>query len=385
LSTHVFTSLRIYRLVRLLLLKRISFLKKLDAVVGPLCARLLATRSVGKQVDLASVRRVLFIRPGGIGDAVLLVPAINAFCAQYPLATVEILAEKRNAGVFELCPQVARVFCYDCWREWPRLFSRNYDLIIDTEQWYYLSAVIARLVRAPIRCGFATNSRQQLFTHTVAYSHRSYEVDSFISLLNNVSGEELIPPAAPYLHWHANVASSCAVLMRPIAGQAYAVLFAGASIPERRWSCVSFKKLAQLFNRQGVCVVVVGGREDAAIGAHIVADIDLLHGINLAGKTTLAETAAILAGAKLLVSGDSGVLHLAAGVGCPTVSLFGPGIEEKWAPRGDEHHVVNLGLPCSPCTRFGTTPKCYKHGQCIQDISVEMVWDQVKPLLVEDV
>lgn len=350
-------------------------------MVGPLCARVLATRGGGDQADLSVVRRVLFIRPGGIGDAVLLVPAINAFCAQYPQAKIEVLAEKRNAGVFELCPQVKQVFCYDCWQDWARFFSRNYDLIFDTEQWHYLSAVIARLLRAPIRCGFATNSRKYLFTDSVPYSHRSYEVDSFISLLNGLSENKFIPPASPYLSVKDEVSHRCDALLRPLSGQSYVVLFAGASILERRWGVRSFKDLAQRFCKHGLSVVVVGGAEDVALGEQIIADHDVPHGLNLAGKTTLAETAALLEKAVVLVSGDSGVLHLAVGVGCPTVSLFGPGIEEKWAPGCDKHRVVNLGLPCSPCTRFGTTPKCVDNGRCIQDITVEMVWAQVEDLL----
>ncbi len=54
----------------------------------------------------------------------------------------------------------------------------------------------------------------------------------------------------------------------------------------------------------------------------------------------------------VLVSGDSGILHVGVGLGRPTVSLFGPGIAKKWAPRGDKHIVINKNLPCSPCTNL---------------------------------
>ncbi|MBI5483179.1 MAG: glycosyltransferase family 9 protein, partial [Deltaproteobacteria bacterium] len=119
----------------------------------------------------------------------------------------------------------------------------------------------------------------------------------------------------------------------------------------------------------GFRIVVVGGREDREEGDIISG----AWGLNLAGMTTLAETAAIIAGSRLLISGDSGVLHLAVGLDVPTVSLFGPGIAAKWAPRGDKHIVLNQNISCSPCTRFGTTPPCPVGVRCMKEITADQV------------
>lgn len=356
-------------------LDKITFLKKLDSLIGPFLAQLLSSSNNSHRVD---VRRVLFIRPGGIGDAVLLIPAIQALCLHCPQATVDVLAEKRNAAVFELCPHVGQVFCYDHWRDWQPLFTRYYDLIIDTEQWHYLSAIISRLLRSPTRCGFATNDRQKLFTHTASYCHDCYEGESFFRLLEALGINVTYSSYGGYLHISSVLNTRCAELLRLVAEKPYVALFPGASIEERRWGVAAFHALAERCNRLGYYVVVVGGGDDVVAGEEIVA---ALQGINLAGKTTLPETAAVLKGAELLVSGDSGVLHLAAGVDCPSVALFGPGIIKKWAPHGDKHRVVSLGLPCSPCTRFGTTAVCADGGKCINDIPVAMVFDAVKSLI----
>jgi ADP-heptose:LPS heptosyltransferase len=107
-------------------------------------------------------------------------------------------------------------------------------------------------------------------------------------------------------------------------------------------------------------------------------------GLNLAGRTSLAESAAIIDRSALLLSGDSGVLHIAVGLGKPTVSLFGPGRSEKWAPRGDRHIVINRHLPCSPCTTYGTTPPCPHNAQCMRDITVEEVANSVMMLLTAE-
>ena len=348
--------------------------------MGPVFARVLPASTSGNKLP-SDIQRVLFIRPGGIGDAVLLIPAIKSLKSKYPQATIEVLAEKRNGSAFDLCPDVAQVFLYDNWRDWKKLFTRRYDVIIDTEQWHYLSAIIARLLRSTIRCGFATNERKKLFTHTANYSHDTYEVDSFFALLNALGIEGEIPSVAKVIKISTELENRSRELLPYLDTTPYVVVFAGASIKERRWSVTAFCEVAQRCHELDYSVVVVGGSDDIAAGKQIASSLPDGKAVNLAGKTSLAETAAILKGAKLLVSGDSGVLHLAAGVDCPTVALFGPGIIKKWAPKGDNHRVVSLNLPCAPCTKFGTTPECAEGGRCIKDITVDMVWDAVKPML----
>jgi len=75
------------------------------------------------------------------------------------------------------------------------------------------------------------------------------------------------------------------------------------------------------------------------------------------------------------------VLHIAVGLGVPTVSLFGPGRAKKWAPRGERHVVISKELPCSPCTTFGNTPPCPYNVRCMSDITVDEVVNAVTMLL----
>jgi ADP-heptose:LPS heptosyltransferase len=127
-----------------------------------------------------------------------------------------------------------------------------------------------------------------------------------------------------------------------------------------------------------MCIRDSGSHADRDAGEEI---LEGLHGRNLAGRTSLAETAAVIDRSALLVSGDSGLLHMAVGLGKPTVSLFGPGSVAKWAPRGPGHIVLTKNLPCSPCTRFGYTPRCPRGAECLQSITVEEVAEAVFKLL----
>jgi len=319
------------------------------------------------------ISSILLIRPGGIGDAVLLIPAIQSIRKQYPSAKITVLAERRNGAVFLLCSEVNKVLLYDRLSELFSALRGAYDVVIDTEQWHRLSAVVARLTRAPMLIGFGTNERSRLFTHPVAYYQDDYEIDSFFRLLSplGIDAPEL---SDRFLAVPDHAVQKSAPLLEPLLGKPFVAVFPGASIPERRWGEDRFRLVAELLAAFDVPVVVVGGKEDRGQGEMIVSGGK---GLNLAGRTSLAETAAIIERSALLLSGDSGLLHIAVGLGKPTVSLFGPGRAQKWAPRGERHIVINKGLTCSPCTTFGTTPPCPVGARCMREITVDDVFNAV--------
>jgi lipopolysaccharide heptosyltransferase II len=346
----------------------IRLMKRLDAFIGRIAASVLPAPPP-KNLP-TPVTSVLLIRPGGIGDAVLLAPVIHHLKKKYPDIQITILAERRNAGVFSLIPDVDQLYCYDKPAEFWQAARGKYDLVIDTEQWHRLSAVVARLIRSPIKIGFATNERRRMFTHTLPYFHDEYEVCSFKRLLESLTGlSEQTETAIPFLTIHATVTASAEKLLATLGDKPFIAIFPGASISERRWGAERFRAVATALIQKRYGIVVVGGADDLADAQSIVGK----SGLNLAGQTSLAETAAIIARSALLVSGDSGLLHIAVGLGVPTVSLFGPGRALKWAPQGNRHTVINKNLPCSPCTTFGTTPPCPYNARCMQEITVDEV------------
>lgn len=378
---------------------RIKTLKLLDAVIGRPAAALLPYVLRAKDGGLEGLEgldpggeggagspSILVIRPGGMGDAVLLVPALKALRARFPSCRLEVLAERRNGGILEGLGCVDRVHLYD--RRAPfelwDVVRGGYDAVIDTEQWHTLSACIAYLTRAPVRAGFATNHRASLFSHAVPYSHTAYEAESFLSLVSAVTGP-LPPfdPAVPFIETFVEppeefieFESGCRRAGRGLVG-----MFAGATVPERRWGVDRFARLAGILADSGRGIVLIGGRAEEAAARSIGSTLAPGSALALAGRTTLHETAAVIASLDLVVTGDSGILHLCAGIGTPTVSLFGAGIEAKWAPRGPGNAVINKGLSCSPCTTFGYTPRCPYGVECLRIISPEEVFEAAGRLL----
>jgi len=353
----------------------IKLIKFLDRLIGKgmaLCLPSPRRRRVGE------VRAILVIRPGGIGDAVLLLPALKALVKVFPDACVDVLGERRNAAAFRFISGVGTVRCYDAGSDLCSVLSRRYDVVIDTEQSYRLSAVVARLTRAPVLVGFGTNERGRLFTDAVPYPHDAYEADAFLRLLQPLRLPAPASLAIPFVELPEGAQEEAIRLLAPLGGRRFVVLFPGASVPEKLWEPERFRQVVAALNRRGVPVVLVGGKDTAVAAEKIAQGNDVL---DLSGRTSLLVTAAVIELGELLIGGDSGLLHIGVGLGRATVSLFGPSDPQKWGPRGERHQVVSAALPCAPCSRFGTIPTCANAVRCLSAISVAEVLAAVESVL----
>jgi lipopolysaccharide heptosyltransferase II len=360
-------------------MNKIKLLKLLDRIIGtPLTVLTYRKDRIQKYPEL--MKNILIIRPGGIGDAVLLLPAMNALKAAFPDAGIDILCEKRNAGIFGLANGIREIYLYDRNLELLKCIRNRYDAVIDTEQWHRLSAVAAHLTGAPIRIGFATNDRRKFFTHQIPYSHDEYEVYSFLHLIASLTGitpgfqddEPFITMEKPFpAHLLPHLKKDADII----------AIFPGASVLERRWGGENFGQAAKTLHESGKEIVILGAHDDRADADEIKKYIG--DSIDLTGKTSLIDVASLLKHCRLLITADSGLLHIAVAVGTPTVSLFGSGIQKKWAPRGKKHIVLNHQLLCSPCTRFGYTPRCKNNVKCLSSIGGDEVMKAVETLLDE--
>lgn len=358
---------------------KINILKKIDSIIGPLAietARLLLRPRVR---DFEVPSSFLLIRPGGIGDAVLLIPAIKEIKRAYPKARIDLLCEKRNHEIFELCTEINSIFLYDSLAGLTSAFRGRYDVVIDSEQWYRLSAVVAYLTRAPIRIGFATNNRKKLFNNPTIYKEDEHEIDSFFRLAAALIPEPTFDEGTPFISIPDEISKRIESPLKAVLEKRLVAIFPGGSVPEKRWPAERFRKVAERLTGEGYTIAAIGGKADSNLGDEITKGLD--SAVNLCGSFSLVETAALLKRAVLLITGDSGILHIALGVGTGTLSLFGPGNEIKWAPRGDIHLTLSSDLACRPCTKFGNIPPCSHNTECMLLIDSTKVFKKAIELL----
>jgi ADP-heptose:LPS heptosyltransferase len=361
------------RSVALAVPPRLRWLQAADRRFGAALVRTARPRATGPAgaIPIGQVRRILVIRPGGLGDAVLLRPMLAALAAYFQAARLDVLAERRNAAALLFGAPRWSVSCYDeaPWQAWRKLRAERYDLVVDTEQYHHLPALLANRLAPRWFCGFATLGRARLQTHPVPYSADRYEAESFLDLARAVSGAQLPFRAdRPFLAAPGADSAWAEEALAAAQGRPLAVLLPAAGGSYRLWSAARWIEVCRALQRDGAFVVLLGGADAMPAAAGIVAEVDPTAVADRTGRTTLGQSAALLSRATVAVGTDSGVMHLAYALGTPGVTLFGPGLHTKWGAPSSRQRIVRLGLPCSPCTRDGVVPACPYDVACMRDL-----------------
>ena len=148
----------------------------------------------------------------------------------------------------------------------------------------------------------------------------------------------------------------------------YVVIVPGARWDTKIWPSERFGKIASMLPLKSV---VIGGKADVDIAEKVVHSSNG-NAISLAGDTNLRELIGIMRGAELVISNDSGPMHIAAGFNVPVIAIFGPTSPERTGPYGEGHVTVKSDVGCSPCFK-----KSCGNLKCMREISVENVYEKV--------
>ncbi len=161
-------------------------------------------------------------------------------------------------------------------------------------------------------------------------------------------------------------------------GQPFAVLVPGTIWPTKHWHVEGFAAVARHLRGSGRRVVLAGSASERP---RCQAVSDLAPGVvDLSGQTTLSELAALIRGADLCVTNDSGSMHLTVALGRPIVSVFGP-TDPVWiGPYGRPGSVVQAHLPCAPCY-FRQLRACPHNHACMTEVTAGMVIERIEQIL----
>ena len=308
------------------------------------------------------MQRILVVAPNWIGDALMAQPLLTRLREQDPVAKIHVLAPDWVAPVARRMPEVDEVIAVPFrhgaldlasrWRLARALARRGYDrAIVLPNSWK--SALVPFLAGIPRRAGYVGELRYGLLNSTLPNKKSPMP----LHYARLAGSEPASPLAQPRLHVSREEISEAQ--RRFGISEPYAVLCPGAEYgPAKRWPY--FKQLA---GRIGMPVVILGSRNDREAAAGIP-------GKDLAGRTTLDEAIELIAGAAVVVSNDSGLMHVAAALGRPQVALFGSSSPEHTPPASANARVLWLRLECSPCF----ARECpLGHFRCMKEISVEQV------------
>jgi ADP-heptose:LPS heptosyltransferase len=350
--------------------------------------------------------KVLVLKFGGMGEAVLARSLIEHLQERNPNISFDFLVEKRTLEMMTIGRQGA-VSLYTPGADGMgkalvsllEIRSRNYDAILDFEQHSLLTAAFARASSIPTRIGFVpptSGSRGRMFTHPIVLHEQESMWSSFIRIgraldpdLPESLGTRPLPCSPISMEWldgwwKSHIAQDT---KGPIVAMHLGV---GPSAQYRRWPAERFADLATTFARyqRDITIVLTGAKSEQSL----IVDFKKQFAPKSVDATDIGElehTAALLRRCDLLVSADTGIMHLAAAMGTPTIGLFGPNTPVCWAPVGERAtYVYPRRQSCSPCInsyRRHIPEKCtaLKESACMWDISVDDVLNAARSVVRE--
>jgi heptosyltransferase-2 len=341
-----------------------------------------------KKLPRDGVRKILIRGTNWIGDAVLTLPAVAAIRATYPCAHIAVLVKPWVAEIYDLFSAVDEVIIYESKLDNPigvfklahKLRQKKFEAAILLQN-AIEAAIIAFAAGIPLRAGYSSDGRGLLLTHSVKRTkeiRKIHQIDYYLKMVKALGcvsvGRELhletkINRFNAQSVWRKFIPEKDKVIIGIAPGATYG--------PAKRWFPDRFAAVADKLNEShSLQIILLGGKADGETAQEVqrLARTDL---INLAGKTTLREAIYLISQCRLLISNDSGLMHIAGALNIPTVAIFGSTNHITTAPMGNMSAIVRQDVSCGPCLK----EKCPEDFRCMKLISVENVFTAAQNLL----
>lgn len=327
--------------------------------------------------------KILLIRFSAIGDLILTTAPIRMLRQAYPEAEIDLVVREGLESLVAHNPHLTRIYTLpasaglrDIFSLAEKLNANHYDWIFDWQKHtksYLLSWLVKgktrRMRKYALQRFFLVYFKKNYYRKIVPVPLRYLKALSVLKVPDDGKGLEFFVPAEEHQ----------IILQKwPALGQPFWAFAPGGGRATKRWPSRYFVELIQLFGQEiKKQAVLVGGPEDVPVCDFIEKELER-DVLNLCGKTSLLQTAAVLEKSSGLVANDTGVLHLASAFQKPVVALFGPTVKEfGFFPFRTPNVVLEKSLPCRPCSFHGTAKCPLQHFACMANILPQEVLEAI--------
>jgi predicted lipopolysaccharide heptosyltransferase III len=331
--------------------------------------------------------RILVIKLGAVGDAILTIPTFKALKKKFPLSVIVCLTSPDTQDVYWRCPYIDELIVSDVkgrdrgpralWNLAKKLMRRRFDLVVDLQN-NKKSHLLAYATFAAKRYGYDNGKWSFFLNRAIKDSGEilgpvahQFRVLKQLGIDEEDASMDLWPSAPD----KAFADAICGPIRS--AGQKIVGINIGASPrwQTKRWPEKSFAQLCDALAQQGFAVLLTGAPADAAAAQKILSKAKTKP-LCLVAKTDLMQLAAVIEKCSVYVTADSAPLHIAAAMKTPFVALFGPTDARRHLPPADAYRVLQKG--CPPC--YKDTCRQDRH-QCMEAITVPDVVAAIEVLL----
>lgn len=338
--------------------------------------------------EFRRVESIIIKAPNWMGDVIMTLPAISYVKKTFPETIVKVLIKESLADLIRYNKDIDEVMTYTQ-RGFPirlldelniiKRIRRQYFNLAIVFPYSFSSALWMRFAGIPVSLGANVRKRGMILTHTIpAKQAEEHQSDYFMRIVRRLGTKDLhLKPAvsigekenqkAENILHELKIQQSVRVGIHP--GAAYG--------PAKRWLPERFAELIDKLNNDGLEVMLFGSNREKAIIEDIISRTRSKP-INLCGKFNIAELAAMMKKCDVVVTNDSGPMHLAGAVGTRLVAIFGSTSPKATSPSG-KYEIIWKNVDCSPCFKR----QCRQDFKCMTSILAEEVYEAVNRMLLK--
>lgn len=378
-------------------MRKSAVARQIDRYVGILL--LCVLKPVKHWVTFEDVSdKLLLIKFAGMGDIILMKPVVDGIKRRSNLRIYFLTSRAMKEVVSYLQLSNGAIYYIDFATSFSRplelvktilnLRRERFRVVIDFEQWMRFSSLISYLCGAPMRYGFSTAAqfRNSLYTHSVTYSFTQHTLVSFAQLASLFLGEDIVMESLKGFVGCISPRQDEVEAMRRMLlaygwkgdSQPLAIVHPGCGSggEPRTWVVERYAQVVRILCDRGVFIVLTGGGDDVEIAKRVFRIAESSSVAFFVGRTSFAQLVALVSMANFVLCPNTGIMHLAAALGRPTVALHGPTNPVQWRPIGEAHRIVQSKLPCVPCLRLGHDYRCNDY-KCMSAITLEEVLEAI--------
>jgi ADP-heptose:LPS heptosyltransferase len=375
-------------------------LKGVDRLVGLAGRTASLVLSRPAAVPPAQPRAILVSKLCCLGDSVLALYALRNLRARFPEAPITVITSRRVQAVYERHSFIHEVWTLPLtgtgplrdlaalpavWRQLVRMRKKSFDLYLDLDLYSRFTSWIPLLLRISFSAGLRVPGKPDWYQYSIDRGRDQPEAEVFQGLLAHFgAGRDFSPYPWALNRAEEEYADASFRGAGPAPAGGWAALFPGSSPnwPQKQWPVHNFRELSRmLWDRHQMGTVWIGSAADRAGLDALSPSASSVPSLDLMGKTTFHQLAAVVRRCRLVVGNDSGPLHLADSLGRPVFTIFGPTNPRKWAPLHQPGHAIHRGLPCSPCYHLSYMPACPYKYRCLAGLGAEEVFAAVNNFL----
>ncbi len=326
--------------------------------------------------------KILILKPSSLGDVIQALPVLRLLKLHYPTSEIYWWIETSLSPILKKDPDLAGLFVFERKRwssplYWNELLgsirqmrSKKFDLVIDL-QGLARSGTFAWLANGRTLIGVDDSREGASAYYDIRVprpSSQGHAVDWYLEVVKRLG----VPVDRPFTWLPAdNYVKAIVDQQRKRIGK-YVVLNPGARWANKRWPTGYFAKLAQSLSSDfpDLNFVITGGKSESALATAISAELPN-RCVDIVGRTTLVEMIEWIRGCELIVTNDTGPMHIAAALGKQVLAVFGPTNPARTGPYGPGNQVLRAELPCAPCMKARCANPNYL--ECLTRVTPEMV------------